>query len=178
MSPEAVALRNKLPRSRVVRLGSTLVIPQVLAPAAPAASGVRRGPRVPRAFVRQLIIGNARIAKIDPNLVLALAMQESGLQQHVISSTGAVGVMQVMPGTGKWVARYLLRRPVDLYKVEDNVAAGVRYLAQLLKVARSTEEALAGYYQGLAAVRKRGMLPDTKAYVKNILTMRKRLARG
>lgn len=181
VTPDAVAARNKLPRSRVVILGSTLRIPQrrvTSAPAArPAATSRRGGEVVSRDRVRALLRAEARRRHVDPNLVLALAIQESGLQQHVVSSTGALGVMQVMPGTGEWTGKYLVGRRLDLRDVEDNIVAGVAYLRQLLRIARSESEALAGYYQGLASVRKRGYYEDTKRYVKNIQALRTRLAR-
>ena len=179
VSPDTIAKRNKLPRSRVVMLGQRLAIPQQrvvrVAASAPARSGP--GERVSRDRVRQLLRAEAKRYKIDYNLVLALAIQESGLQQHVVSSTGALGVMQVMPGTGEWVSKYLVGRRLDLRKVEDNVRAGVAYLKQLLRIASSEGQALAGYYQGLASVRKRGYYEDTKRYVSNILALRTRLAR-
>jgi soluble lytic murein transglycosylase-like protein len=181
-TPDGIARRNRLPKSRVVRLGQHLVVGsrRVVTPAVASRSRavVRRGAPAPvsRATVRSLIVREARKRKVDPYLALALAWQESGLQQDVLSSTGALGAMQVMPSTGAWVSRYLAKRPLDLYDVEDNVEAGVRYLGQLLKVAPSTDAALGGYYQGLQSVRSRGMFTDTKRYVRNIVAIRRRLA--
>jgi hypothetical protein len=63
---------------------------------------------------------------------------------------------------------------VNLRNVQDNVAAGVAYFALLRRVAGRDDLALAGYYQGLASVRQRGMYDDTKAYVANILALRHR----
>jgi soluble lytic murein transglycosylase-like protein len=179
VDPDVIAKRNKLPKSRVVILGQRLVVPQKRVVAAPKAAPARKGggERVSRDRVRKLLRAEAKRQKVDPNLVLALAVQESGLQQHVVSSTGALGVMQVMPGTGEWVGKYLVGRRLDLRKVEDNILAGVAYLRQLLRIANSEGQALAGYYQGLASVRKRGYYEDTKRYVKNILALRTRLAR-
>jgi soluble lytic murein transglycosylase-like protein len=181
VAPDVVAARNKLPRSRVVMLGQRLMIPQrrviTVRPAVARATTSRAGERVSRDRVRALLRAEARRRHVDPNLVLALAVQESGLQQHVVSSTGALGVMQVMPGTGEWTGKYLVGRRLDLRKVEDNITAGVAYLRQLLRIAKSEGEALAGYYQGLASVRSRGYYEDTKRYVSNILALRTRLAR-
>ena len=167
--PDVIAKRNKLPRSRIVRLGQRLLVAQRRTIAAPA-------PKVDRKYVRSLIVREARAAKLDPNLALAVAWQESGFQHHVVSHAGAIGAMQVMPATGAWVARYLVGRPLDLRKAEDNVVAGVRYLAMLVRGTGSYEKALAGYYQGLRSVRTRGMYDDTKRYVKNVLALRRRLA--
>ena len=194
-TPAGIAKRNQLPRSGVVRLGQRLVVGsrKVAAPASKpakpakpvkaikakaAAATFTTPPPAPRKQVRALIIAQAKKHGVDPYLALALAWQESGLQQDVVSSVGALGVMQVMPTTGDWVSEHLAKRPLDLYDVEDNVEAGVRYLAQLLKVAKSPDQALAGYYQGLRSVTTRGMYDDTKRYVTNITAIRRRLAKA
>lgn len=174
--------RNKLPRSRVIIIGQRLDVGSVAAPAAPRLSAPRARTRVPaavpRSRVKALIRAEAKRAGIDPNLALALAWQESGFQQDIVSSAGAIGVMQVMPDTGRWMSTHVLRRPLDLSVVEDNVVAGVQFLALLLKMTGKTPAALAGYYQGLASVRARGEYSDTKAYVRNILFLQRRFARG
>lgn len=183
-TPDGIAERNRLPRSRIVRIGQRLVVGSrrvvgALPTAAPAAVRRRGAPAaVPRGRVRVLIEREARKRRVDPRLAVALAWQESGLQHDLVSSTGALGAMQVMPGTGEWVSRFLAKRPLDLHKVEDNVEAGVRYLAQLLRVAPSLDAAIAGYYQGLQSVRTRGMYDDTARYVRNIHAIRRRLAKG
>ncbi|HEX8004318.1 MAG TPA: LysM peptidoglycan-binding domain-containing protein [Mycobacteriales bacterium] len=173
--PKWIARINHLPRSWMVHPGQRLVVGfayvRIAAPATRQA-----GRRVPKPYVRDLVVRNARRYGVDPALALALAYNESGWQQHVVSSVGALGVMQVMPGTGEWVSRYLAGRRLDLRDVEDNVEAGVRYFALLRRVAGRDDLALAGYYQGLASVRKRGMYDDTKAYVRNILALRGRFA--
>lgn len=174
--------RNKIPRSRVIVIGQRLDVGAVAAPTAPRLSAPRARTRVPAAVprnrVKSLIRAEATRAGIDPNLALALAWQESGFQQDIVSSAGAIGVMQVMPDTGRWMSAHILRRPLDLSVVEDNVVAGVRFLALLLKMTGKTPAALAGYYQGLASVRARGEYSDTKAYVRNILFLQRRFARG
>ena len=64
--------------------------------------------------------------------------------------------------------------PGDLLDVRDNVTAGVVLLRQLVRTTGSTDAALAGYYQGLGSVAKRGRLPQTEAYIKNINALRAR----
>lgn len=176
-SPSWIAAKNRLPKSRVVILGQRLIVSESRqrARAVPRRTG---GQRVSRVYVQRLIRAESRRAGIDPSLALALSYMESGFQQHVISHAGAVGAMQVMPQTGAWVARYLVGRPLDLRRAEDNVVAGVRYLALLIRNTGSTRTALAGYYQGLASVRRHGMFKDTKNYVRVILVLRRRFARG
>jgi len=175
VDPRYLVKRNNIPRSMVIHPGQRLVVgSQIVRIAAPGTPAV--GQRVPKAYVRQLVVRNARRFGVDPALALALSYNESGFQQHVVSNVGAIGAMQVMPGTGVWVSKYLAGRTLDLRRVEDNVEAGVRYFAMLQRIAGRDDLALAGYYQGLTSVRKRGMFDDTKAYVKNILTLRRRFA--
>ena len=83
--------------------------------------------------------------------------------------------MQVMPGTFDWVQRNLASRTLSSSSATDNVGAGVLYLGHLLKETGGDEAtAIAGYYQGLASVRSRGMYDDTKQYVANVMALRGR----
>lgn len=166
-----IARRNKVGASLVIHPGQRLVVKETVsrAPARRAAPAY-----VSKAYARQLVAREARRHGVDVPLALALAYNESGFQQHVTSSVGAIGVMQVMPGTGAWVAKHLVGRPLNLRDVEDNVLAGIRYFRLLLRITGRTDMALAGYYQGLASVRKRGMYDDTKAYIRNIMALRSR----
>lgn len=173
--PQWIAQRNRLPKSWTIHPGQRLVVNTVVLRIAPPATRAV-GKQVSRTYVRSLIVKEARRHGVDPALALALAYNESGWQQHVVSSVGALGVMQVMPRTGEWVSRYLAKRPLNLRDVEDNVEAGVRYFAMLQRIAGDDRLALAGYYQGLSSVKKRGMYDDTKAYVANILALRRRFA--
>jgi soluble lytic murein transglycosylase-like protein len=75
--------------------------------------------------VQQQIVAQAQAAGVDPNLALAIAQNESGFNQSAISSTGAIGVMQLMPTT----AQELGVNPNDL---TQNIAGGIQYLSQLL----------------------------------------------
>lgn len=171
-----IAKRNKVPSSLVIHPGQRLVVKErlVRVPAGRSSSGKAGSGYVSKQYARDLVAREARRQGVPVGLALALAYNESGFQQHVTSSVGAVGVMQVMPGTGEWIAKYLLHRPVNLRNVHDNVRAGVAYFKLLLRLTGDTDQALAGYYQGLASVRRRGMYDDTKAYVKNIQALRYR----
>ena len=90
---------------------------------------------------------------------------ESGFQEDVVSSAGAIGVMQLLPETWQWVDTVLLG-DVTPRTYDGNVRAGVRYLRwQLDQFDGDVRLALAGYYQGARAVRERGLFDDTKQYV-------------
>jgi soluble lytic murein transglycosylase-like protein len=129
-----------------------------------------------RATVRRVIAATARRHGVDPSLALAVAWQESGWQMHHVSSAGAVGAMQVMPSTGRWMSTVVGSR-LHLRDVRDNATAGVVLLDLLLEQAQP-RVAVAGYYQGLAGVRKHGMYADTKRYVANVQALRRQFDLG
>jgi N-acetylmuramoyl-L-alanine amidase len=111
----------------------------------------------------------------SPRFVKALAWQESGWQQHRVSPAGAIGIMQVMPDTGRFVSQHLVGRDLDLDDPEDNVLAGVTFLQYVWELTGGdVEMTLAGYYQGLASVRHNGMYPSTERYIDNVLALRDR----
>jgi soluble lytic murein transglycosylase-like protein len=122
--------------------------------------------------VRALITATARRYGVDPSLALGVAAEESGFDQRRVSSANAVGVMQVVPSSGRWAAA-LVGRPLDLLDAEDNVVAGVAILAAL-RTAAPEHVAVAAYYQGLSSLRASGMFADTRRYVANVLTLRER----
>lgn len=110
---------------------------------------------------------------LDPALVKAVAWQESGWQQGVVSSAGAVGVMQVMPTTGGWISNQLVGRPLDIQgSAGDNILAGVVYLEWLIRYTGSEEQALAAYYQGPGSVSRVGWFDDTHSYVAGVQAIR------
>jgi LysM repeat protein len=109
------------------------------------------------------------------SLAAAIAWQESGFNNGMVSSANARGVMQVMPGTWAWVQQNLAQSKLNPSSAEDNVRAGSLYLARLLRETNGDPAlAAAGYYQGLSSVRSRGMYDDTKRYVDNVLALRSR----
>lgn len=127
-----------------------------------------------RSQTKKLIASTARRHGVDPRLALAISMQESGWNQRQVSVANAVGIMQVIPSGGEW-ASSLIGRKLDLLDPEDNVTAGVVMLRALTRMAASEDQAIAGYYQGLASVRSRGMFTDTRAYVANIKALKGRM---
>lgn len=126
-----------------------------------------------RDVTRALVASTARRYGVDPALALAVAYQESGWNQRQVSVASAIGVMQVIPSSGRW-ASDLVGRRLDLLDTRDNVTAGVVILKALTRSAPSADKAIAGYYQGLGSVQKYGMYADTKRYVRSITTLRAR----
>jgi LysM repeat protein len=127
-----------------------------------------------RTGTKALIVATAHRHGVDPKLALAISWQESGWNQRRVSVANAIGAMQVIPSSGVW-ASDLVGRRLDLLRTQDNITAGVVILRSLTRSARTEEEAVAGYYQGLDSVQKHGMYPDTKTYVKSILLSRDRM---
>jgi len=177
----------------VLHVGEQVEIPVVLAAVArdrratPARAGGSQGsgraaaPRSDtgpsRATVRRVIAATARRHGVDPDLALAVSWQEAGWQMHHVSSAKAIGAMQILPSTGDWMSD-VVGRDLDLRDLRDNATAGVVLLDLLEQQAASTRRAVAGYYQGLAGVRRHGMYDDTKRYVANVMALQGRFERG
>jgi soluble lytic murein transglycosylase-like protein len=105
---------------------------------------------------------------VDPFLIYCTMSQESGFSSGATSPKGAMGLMQLMPGTA---ARYGVTNPYD---VGQSIMGGTRYLKDLLKMFNGRVDlALAGYNAGEGAVMKFGNnIPpyeETRNYVKLIL---------
>jgi LysM repeat protein len=109
------------------------------------------------------------------SLATAIAYQESGFNNAMLSGANARGVMQILPGTWAWVQANLARTRLDPSSAVDNVRAGSLYLASLMRQTNGDPAmAAAAYYQGLSSVRRIGMLPETQRYVANVMALRAR----
>lgn len=159
-SVQTLAAHNDLQDPDHIRAGQQLTIPEAQAPS----------PEV-GALLEQV----SRQHGWSPAFVKALAWQESGWDNDRISSADAIGIMQVLPGTGEFVSRELVGRPLDLHDPRDNVEAGVVFLQHLWELTGGdVEMTLAGYYQGLRSMRENGMYPSTERYIANVLALRER----
>jgi soluble lytic murein transglycosylase-like protein len=119
--------------------------------------------------VESLIAKHATQNGLAPELVRAVIQQESGGNPRSVSVAGARGLMQLMPDTA---AMYGVR---DSFDPEQNIAAGTRHLAGLLREFNGdTSLALAAYNAGSGAVRKYNGVPpyaETQQYVRRIQGM-------
>jgi LysM repeat protein len=184
VSTESMAAMNGLDPNGLLLEGTVLKLPGgAPAPAgasqpAPAATVVPVAAPEPTAQqVSATDVQNVAAAHgVSPSLAAAIAWQESGFNNSMVSSANARGVMQVMPGTWDYVQQNLAGDQVlDPNSATDNIHAGVMYLKRLLTDAGGDENAaIAGYYQGLASVRERGMYDDTQQYVANVQALRGR----
>lgn len=122
--------------------------------------------RTATAPIRRLLESSAQRSSLSPDLLTAVARRESGLNPKARSTKGAVGVMQLMPGT----ARDLSVDPTD---PAANIDGGARYLKALLaRYDGDVVKALAAYNAGMGAVDRHGGTPpfrETQAYVAAIL---------
>jgi soluble lytic murein transglycosylase-like protein len=112
---------------------------------------------------------------VSPSLAAAVAWQESGFNNGLVSSANARGVMQILPGTWSWIQDTLASGPLDPGSPSENVHAGVMYLGRLLRDTGGDERAaVASYYQGPASVRSRSLFEDTRRYVDAVMAHRER----
>jgi LysM repeat protein len=112
-------------------------------------------------------------------LAQAIGWQESGWNNDEVSPTGAVGVMQIEPGTWDWIQRTLTAgTALSPYSAADNVRGGSLLLHSLLAATGSDSMAAAAYYQGLSSVQQHGMFPDTQQYVNDVMSLEQRFGGG
>lgn len=135
--------------------------------AARQASAPRTVPRRAAGKLSRLIDDAAREARVDPALVEAVALVESGFDERARSPKGALGLMQLMPATAM---RFGVADPLD---PRQNLVGGARYLRELIDRFDALPLALAAYNAGEGAVtRYGGRIPpysETVAYVPKVL---------
>jgi soluble lytic murein transglycosylase-like protein len=179
----AISAMNGLDPNGVLLSGTVLKLPTGSPAPAGASQPAPATTRVPQAapYASSGRVTSADIAAVasrngvPASLASAIAWQESGFNNGMVSSANARGVMQVMPGTWNWVQANLARRQLDPSSAIDNVGAGVLYLGHLLgETGGDPAMAAAGYYQGIGSVRSIGMLPETQRYVANVMALRSR----
>ena len=164
VSIEALQTANHIANANSVVAGSRLVIPSG---GTVSANGSWEA--------RSLISTYAQQYGLAPALPLSIGAHESGYNQAALSRTGAIGVMQVEPFTGTQISA-LLGRPVNLYALDDNIHAGVFWLAHLLNYYHGDERlAVAAYYQGTDGLARHGFFQDTTQYVNNVMSLKTRL---
>ena len=127
-------------------------------------------PHTPAGRVRigTLLNRAAERYRLSPKLVRAVARQESDWRPHATSDKGAMGVMQLMPGTARILG---VRHP---YNPAENIDGGARFLHDLMRQYHGNLRlSLAAYNAGPDAVARYGghvpPFPETRAYVRAIL---------
>jgi hypothetical protein len=150
----------EFPASTIVRFE-----PEYVAPSEPKPQPAPAVPVLPQELVNQA----AERWHLPTAFLHAVVRAESGYRQDAVSPKGAIGLMQLMPGT----ARVLGADPTD---PRQNVDAGARYLTELLRKyfndPYQVRKAVAAYNAGPAAVdRYNGIppYPETIAYVERVI---------
>ena len=183
---EQMAAMNGLGRNALLVAGEPLKLPTgspvltaspspAAVPVSPSSAPVAAPDPTPGRVTAGEVSGIAASHGVPGSLAAAIAWQESGFNNAMVSSANARGVMQIMPGTWAWVQSSLASRALSPSSPQDNVHAGSLYLAHLLRQTGGDEAlATAAYYQGLSSVRRIGMLPETRQYVNNVIALRSR----
>lgn len=151
-------------------------LPEAAPQPAPAATAALAPPAVVKS-TRELITEAAERHGLPPEIVHALVMTESAYREDAVSPKGAIGLMQLMPGTARALES-------DPYDVRQNIDAGTRLLRDLLlkyeNDERQVSKALAAYNAGVGAVARYGGVPpyrETVDYIDKVLERYWRLKR-
>ncbi|HEX3745097.1 MAG TPA: lytic transglycosylase domain-containing protein [Bryobacteraceae bacterium] len=125
---------------------------------------------LPAPQVESLVGETAEREGLSPDLLRSVMKQESGYRSCAVSSKGAMGLMQLMPGTAEDLG---IANPFD---AASNLDGGARFLKQLLsKYGGDVPKALGAYNAGPAKVDAAGTvpnIPETLDYVRQILAAR------
>ena len=128
-----------------------------------------------------IIKGHAENYDLDPALLAAVIYRESKFDPKARSSSGAIGLMQLLPDTAEGIALHTGGQKfvvTDLYDPEINVRYGSFYLRRLIRKYGDTRLALAAYNAGQANVDEwiaedKGIeFPETRQYVDEVMELR------
>jgi LysM repeat protein len=192
VSPASLAAANGLDLNGVLISGKVLRLAgspatsasaAVSQPVGAAAEGSPTDPPYPtpeRVTAPQ--VGSIAAANgVPSSLAAAIAWQESGFNNDLVSSADARGVMQILPGTWQWIQSNLDTGgpPLAPASAADNVRGGVLLLHSLLNATGGDPAmAAAGYFQGLPSVQQHGLYPDTQRYVQDVLALQRQFGGG
>src|SRR5210317_1739932 len=115
----------------------------------------------------QFIRSAADHYRLDPELIRAVIKVESGFNPFAVSEKGAMGLMQLMPGTAEEM------QVAEPFEAEDNIMGGSRYLRKMLNLFEGDLKlSLAAYNAGPNKVLEYGRIPripETEQYVEKVL---------
>ena len=179
LSLDALLATNGLDRSAVIVPGQRIVI---------ASSVADIDPAVLANLPEDLVGDPDRLALlpvfdrwadhygVPADLAKSLAWFESGWNNEVVSSAGALGIGQVLPITADFVSDVLIGETLNPFVPEENIRLSIRYLRYLLDETDDVRLAIASYYQGLTATRRHGIYNSSQFYIDGIIALRSRFA--
>ena len=197
-TPAALAAANGLDLNGILLAGSAIHVPSgstalpvsttvggataATQPVGAPAQGNPTNPPypTPERLSASQIASVAEAQGVPPALADAIAWQESGFNNDLVSSADARGIMQILPGTWEWIQRTLTPSvPLGPASATENVRGGALLLRSLLNsTGGDSATAAAGYYQGLPSVQEHGMYPSTQQYVQSVLELERRFGGG
>jgi hypothetical protein len=102
-------------------------------------------------------------------LLEAVAWQESGWQQNVVSSAGAIGTGQIMPSTAQFVNSQIVGMRLNIHSVSDNIRMSAALLAYLADLEGNNRcDTIAAYYEGPVNLSQYGVFPESQVYVASV----------
>jgi LysM repeat protein len=189
-----LAAANGMNPNDILLIGRNLYIPSTARAAAPSTGAVQgssdpwtfcstfTAPTGPVGVLPQLLANSPGRLALQPlyvrwsnyyNLSLplleAIGWQESGWQQDVVSSTGAIGAGQIMPDTGKFIVHQLIGEHMNIHSTSDNIRMSAAFLAYLANTEGNNRcLTIAAYYEGPLNLAQYGVFPDTESYVASV----------
>ena len=126
--------------------------------------------RSPEKPYHTIIMKACRQHSVDPDLIKAIIKAESGFDSRALSTKGAGGLMQLMPGTAQELG------VSNVFDPRENIEAGIRYFKRLRNHFNGdTLKALAAYHAGEGSVIRYGGIPpfaETRLYIRRVLIYR------
>lgn len=162
VSMDAIAAANGIEDANQIFISQVLTIP-----------GGTPVPRVSRVEAEAILRSAEAEFGLPRGLLLALAWQESGWQQGIVSDAGAVGITQILPDTADWAIEQFVPDAHNWQgSAKDNARMGAAVLAYYLhRTGGDVRLSLAAYYQGWRSLQERGMFDETVDYVDNVLAL-------
>ena len=161
--PVPIAHPSKAP---LLKTASTGFTPRTAQPSFGASSDMPVYDRANREKITEMIREVSDRYRVDPALVRAVIQTESNWNTNAVSRVGALGLMQLVPGTAQQLGVSNALDP------KQNLDGGVRYLHSLLeRYNGDLDKALAAYNAGPGAVDRAGGIPryrETRNYVQKV----------
>ena len=121
-------------------------------------------------IINRAILEASETYDIDQAMIRAIIRTESSYNPNAVSRAGAMGLMQLMPGTASYLG------VTDAFDIQQNIMGGTRYFRQMLDRFNNDERlALAAYNAGPGNVQRHGGIPpfpETQNYVPRVLAYR------